>query len=182
MGSSRFHPVNPTAATPISTPPDVHTSVIKCRASDSSVTDWNRFPAWERLKETPRFTIEATREIPRPSPTWASGRGGKECFDSGNSYAEGCNQYQRPLCSARKITPPCCIRRRAPPSAGLAAIVSIARAMVAAARLTIPSMPSESSPTEPVRKYAPPFSVILTMAAVDGEPCVALQGSAILKE
>jgi hypothetical protein len=74
-GSRIAQPVSATAPTAPTTPTDVHTSVIRWRASASSAIELCASDARSRIRATPKFTNEATVDTTRPTPTASSGRG-----------------------------------------------------------------------------------------------------------
>ena len=75
IGSSRSNPLSATAATPTTTPTDVHTSVMRWRPSASTVSERYSLPVRMSARATSRFTTVATSEIARPIPTLSSGWG-----------------------------------------------------------------------------------------------------------
>ncbi len=74
-GSRMAQPVSITAPTPIVTPTEVHTSVIRWCESASSVIERYFLLALSSTRATPKFTAEASTEIARPTPTCSSGCG-----------------------------------------------------------------------------------------------------------
>ncbi len=81
-GSRRCQPVSVTKPTPRMTPAEVQTSVIRCRASASSVIELYCLPADSSTRATPKLIAEATAHTARPIPVCSSGW--------------GCDQAERP--------------------------------------------------------------------------------------
>ena len=67
-GSSHCNPVSATSASPIKTPAEVYTSVIRCRPSASSTIDSVALPTRNRTWATARLMSDATAasSVPRP--------------------------------------------------------------------------------------------------------------------
>jgi hypothetical protein len=74
-GSRIAQSVIATAPTAITTPTDVHTSVMRCRASASSAIELCPSDARSRTRATPKLTSVATIDTTRPTPTDSSGCG-----------------------------------------------------------------------------------------------------------
>src|SRR3989304_4425081 len=75
-GSNTCHPEIATAPTPIRTPPDVQTSVMRWCEFDVNEIELYCFPARRRIKATPKFAKDAMIETIIPIPTCSRGSGG----------------------------------------------------------------------------------------------------------
>ncbi len=167
IGSSRSQPVAATANTPTMTPTEVQTSVRRCWASASSVMEWYALPTRSRTSATARLTMDATTDTARPMPTCSMGLGAQRRLAAATAMLTAARRIRVPSTPLEKYSAlewPYAWSS----SSGLAATVSIVSAMTAPTRLTIDSMASDRSPTEPVSAYATDLSVmVVTAAAID---------------
>ena len=164
-GSSHNAPVACTSSRPTTTPADVHTSVMRCRASASSTMEWcSRAATSMRHASIPLSTELATAStMPQLS------------------RCKGCGSMNR--CAAAQMMPtaaPTMSRPSKPlekysalvwpngwsSSAGRCAIVTIAMANSAEARFTNDSIASDNRPTESVIHHAAVFMTMVATAAM----------------
>src|SRR5450759_705333 len=164
IGSSRCQPVRPTRSTPTMTPADVQTSVSRCLPSADSVTERWAVPARSSSMPAARFTPVARVEIPSPSPMLSSAAGCRKRSTALTRMTPAATKIISPSIPAEKYSALPCPKLWLS-SAGRAATCSAISATTAATRLTTDSAASERSPTDPVSRYAPDFSAIVTTAA-----------------
>ena len=150
-GSRRCQPVSATAPTPRRTPTEVQTSVSRCCALASRVMELRLRPTCRSNKATPRFTNEARTETTKPRPICSSGLGVMRRTAAAYAMLTAATRISVPSTPLEKYS--------ALPwpygwssSAGRAATVNIAKAIIPPTKLTPDSMASESRPTEPVRR------------------------------
>ena len=133
------------------TPPEVHTSVIRCLESACSTIDRCFSPARIRMPATTKFRAVAIPETSRPTPRSSSGWGSRNRGIAVNMMSPAAIRIIRPSKSAEKYS--ALLRpkwwRSSP---GRAAAFSATRATTAATMFTVDSRASESRPTESVRK------------------------------
>ena len=163
-GSSSSHPVANTSATPEITPIEVHTSVMRCLPSASSVMLWWRRPARCSTSAVARLIAVAAALIPRPRTAVSSGCGWRSRGIAVAKIPPAASTISAPSMPAEKYSAfewPYWW----PSSGGAAASRSIDTASSAAARFTKDSSASDSSPTEPVSHQASNLSAIVASAA-----------------
>ncbi len=103
-GSSRSQPVQPTSRTATTTPPEVHTSVMRCLESAWSTIERYRSPARIRMVATAKFSKEATIEIVRPIPRSSMGWGSSSRGMAVNMINPAATRIIRPSRSAEKYS------------------------------------------------------------------------------
>ena len=103
-GSSHHHPVAATANTAITTPTDVHTSVIRWCASASSAIELYRRAAPSRSRATTRLTAVATTDTARPMPTCSSGRGTSSRSTAVHAMATAATRISAPSSALEKYS------------------------------------------------------------------------------
>ena len=86
------------------TPPEVHTSVIRCLESACSTIDRCFSPARIRIVATTKFSAVATPETRRPIPRSSSGCGSRKRGIAVNMISPAAIRIIRPSNSAEKYS------------------------------------------------------------------------------
>jgi hypothetical protein len=155
--------VSRTANRPATTPAEVQTSVNRCLASASSATErcWRDF--FSIAQASAPLSAEATIDSARPSPRRSNGCGASRRCTAAQMIASAAAKISTPSKPLEKYSALWWPKGWSS-SGGRAAIVTIASANIAPARLTTDSIASDSNPTDPVNHQAPVFSAMVASA------------------
>ena len=162
-GSSHCQSVRVTRDKPTTTPAEVHTSVIRWRASPSSAMERCRRADCSIAHASAPLRTELSTESVRPQPSCSSGCGTSSRCTAAQMMPSAATMISRPSKPEEKYSALWCPYGWSV-SAGRRAMVTINNANPALARFTKDSIASASRPTEAVIHQARVFSAIVSTA------------------